>query len=91
MGNFKIPFLFILIAWFTIFQGLLVTVNGHFDYKDALTKCIIFLEAQRSGKLPPHHRVPWRGDSALDDGKLENVSLLSFFLSFFKNTMKEIK
>ncbi|XP_066332644.1 endoglucanase 8-like [Miscanthus floridulus] len=46
-----------------------------FDYKDALTKTIIFLEAQRSGKLPPNNRVKWRGDSALDDGKLANVDL----------------
>ena len=46
---------------------------GGFDYKDALTKTIIFLEAQRSGKLPPNSRVKWRGDSALDDGKLANV------------------
>jgi endoglucanase len=44
-----------------------------FDYKDALSKTIIFLEAQRSGKLPPNNRVKWRGDSALDDGKLANV------------------
>ncbi|KAM7275282.1 hypothetical protein ACFE04_017148 [Oxalis oulophora] len=42
---------------------------------DALTKSIIFLEAQRSGKLPPNNRVPWRGDSALDDGKLANKEL----------------
>ena len=26
-----------------------------------------FYEAQRSGKLPPDNRVPWRGDSALAD------------------------
>jgi endoglucanase len=44
-----------------------------FDYKDALSKTIIFLEAQRSGKLPRSNRVKWRGDSGLDDGKLANV------------------
>ncbi|KAL0864104.1 hypothetical protein Bca101_043222 [Brassica carinata] len=33
------------------------------------------MKAQRSGKLPPNNRVPWRGDSALDDGKLANVDL----------------
>ncbi|WVZ73469.1 hypothetical protein U9M48_021772 [Paspalum notatum var. saurae] len=48
---------------------------GGFCYKDALTKSIIFLEAQRSGKLPPNNRVPWRGDSALDDGQLAHVDL----------------
>ncbi|XP_038710565.1 endoglucanase 16-like isoform X2 [Tripterygium wilfordii] len=66
----------IVVAWLALFQGLLVAVNGHFDYKDALTKSIIFLEAQRSGKLPPNHRPKWRGDSALDDGKLANVDLV---------------
>ncbi|KAK3159264.1 hypothetical protein QOZ80_2AG0147950 [Eleusine coracana subsp. coracana] len=48
---------------------------GGFNYKDALTKSIMFLEAQRSGKLPPNNRIKWRGDSALDDGKLSNVDL----------------
>ncbi|KAJ0241645.1 Endoglucanase 16 [Hirschfeldia incana] len=61
-----------------ILLGLIsiVCVNGTIiNYKDALTKSLIFLEAQRSGKLPPNNRVPWRGDSALDDGKLANVDL----------------
>ncbi|XP_062221347.1 endoglucanase 8-like [Phragmites australis] len=48
---------------------------GGFNYKDALTKSIMFLEAQRSGKLPPNNRIKWRGDSGLDDGKLANVDL----------------
>lgn len=59
----------IVVVWLALFQGL----HAHLDYKDALTKSIIFLEAQRSGKLPPNHRPKWRGDSALDDGKLANV------------------
>ncbi|XP_048607670.1 endoglucanase 16-like [Brassica napus] len=61
-----------------ILLGLIsiVCVNGTIiNYKEALTKSLIFLEAQRSGKLPPNNRVPWRGDSALDDGKLANVDL----------------
>lgn len=66
----------IIVAWLAIFEGLFVHVaNGHFNYKEALTKSLIFLEAQRSGKLPPNNRVPWRGDSALDDGKEVNVSI----------------
>ncbi|KAF6141510.1 hypothetical protein GIB67_012272 [Kingdonia uniflora] len=51
-------------------------VNATFDYKDALAKSIIFLEAQRSGKLSSNNRVPWRGDSGLDDGKEMNVDLV---------------
>jgi endoglucanase len=68
----------IIVAWLTLFQGNMLLVKGQFNYKEALTKSLIFLEAQRSGKLPPNNRVPWRGDSALDDGKLANVS---FFFS----------
>ncbi|EXB74902.1 Endoglucanase 16 [Morus notabilis] len=66
----------IFLAWLAVFEGVLVCVNGHYNYKDALTKSIVFLEAQRSGKLPPKNRVPWRGDSGLDDGKLANVDLV---------------
>lgn len=38
------------------------------DYDTALTKCLLFYEAQRAGKLPPNQRVQWRGDSSLNDG-----------------------
>ncbi|XP_023745032.1 endoglucanase 16 isoform X2 [Lactuca sativa] len=64
-----------LMVLLTLFSSFLVCINANFDYKDALKKSIIFLEAQRSGKLPPHHRPPWRGDSALDDGKAAGVDL----------------
>ncbi|XP_050216190.1 endoglucanase 16 [Mercurialis annua] len=75
MGTLIRP-LAILMAWLSLFQGLMVGVNGTFNYKDALTKSIIFLEAQRSGKLPPNNRLPWRADSALEDGKLVNSDLV---------------
>lgn len=65
----------LIMVWLTLVQGsVFVAVDATFDYKDALTKSLIFLEAQRSGKLPPNHRPQWRGDSGLDDGKLANVS-----------------
>lgn len=54
-------------------EDLICGVNGDFNYQEALTKSIIFLEAQRSGKLPPGKRIHWRGDSALQDGQLANV------------------
>ncbi|XP_038886295.1 endoglucanase 16 [Benincasa hispida] len=68
----------ILLAWILFFQAIIFlgAVNADLNYKDALTKSLIFLEAQRSGKLPPNHRPAWRGDSALDDGKLANVDLV---------------
>lgn len=74
----------IIMAWLAIFEGFFVNVaNGQFNYKEALTKSLIFLEAQRSGKLPPNNRVPWRGDSALDDGKEANVSVSDYI--YFDN------
>ncbi|KAL3498907.1 hypothetical protein ACH5RR_041639 [Cinchona calisaya] len=75
-----------LFFWFNISIGPLIiteaTKDDHqlcstlnYDYKDALSKGILFFEGQRSGILPPNQRVNWRGDSALSDGKLENVNL----------------
>ncbi|KAL0317064.1 UNVERIFIED_CONTAM: Endoglucanase 12 [Sesamum angustifolium] len=45
------------------------------DYAAALTKSLLFYEAQRSGKLPPEQRVQWRGNSALSDGQEAGVDL----------------
>ncbi|CAA2934837.1 endoglucanase 14-like [Olea europaea var. sylvestris] len=45
------------------------------DYGAALTKSLLYYEAQRSGKLPPNQRVKWRGDSTLNDGKDAGVDL----------------
>lgn len=71
-----------LVAWLAVLLGYVAVVNGDdFNYKEALKKSLIFLEAQRSGKLPPHHRVVWRGDSGLNDGKEANV--MYPFFSFF--------
>ena len=54
--------------------GLLpLALAGH-DYGEALTKSILFFEAQRSGYLPSNQRIKWRGHSGLDDGKTVGVS-----------------
>ncbi|KAK2372096.1 endoglucanase [Trifolium repens] len=50
--------------------------SANYDYVDALGKAILFFEGQRSGKLPKDQRVKWRGDSALSDGKSQNVNLV---------------
>ncbi|CAO2192595.1 unnamed protein product [Urochloa humidicola] len=55
--------------------------NGHHgpaahDYRDALAKSILFFEGQRSGKLPPSQRQPWRRDSGLSDGSSAKVDLV---------------
>jgi len=58
---------------------LLVTafalVAAQYDYIDVLHKSILFYEAQRSGKLPDNNRIPWRGDSALDDKGIDGEDL----------------
>ena len=53
------------------------------DYGSALTKSLLYFEAQRSGKLPSNQRVSWRGDSALKDGSDVGVFIyLIFSLTF---------
>ncbi|XP_057539247.1 endoglucanase 16 [Amaranthus tricolor] len=69
-------FMAITVAILGGFNRKMVAAQGGFDYKEALSKAIMFLECQRSGKLPPTNRIPWRGDSGLDDGKLANVDLV---------------
>lgn len=46
------------------------------NYRDALTKSILFFEGQRSGKLPPNQRITWRRDSGLSDGSAMHVDLV---------------
>ena len=41
--------------------------NPH--WATVLGESLYFYEEQRSGKLPATNRVPWRNDSAVDDGK----------------------
>ncbi|XP_022986510.1 endoglucanase 24-like [Cucurbita maxima] len=41
--------------------------SGH-DYGEALSKCILFFEGQRSGFLPQEQRMTWRANSGLSDG-----------------------
>ncbi|KAK8941650.1 Endoglucanase 8 [Platanthera guangdongensis] len=65
----------VVFGWLALCNGFLMAAGANYDYKEALTKSLLFLEAQRSGKLPSMPRIPWRGDSALQDGKLANLDL----------------
>ncbi|KAK1378142.1 Endoglucanase [Heracleum sosnowskyi] len=56
--------------------GLLPLVMGGHNYGDALSKSILFFEAQRSGYLPSSQRIRWRGHSGLNDGKSVGVNLV---------------
>ncbi|PHZ16691.1 Six-hairpin glycosidase [Rhizopus microsporus ATCC 52813] len=51
-------------------------VTGNVHYANLMNVSLWFYEAQRSGKLPSDNRVPWRHDSALNDGSDNNVNLV---------------
>ncbi|XP_075522714.1 endoglucanase 6-like [Primulina tabacum] len=61
---------------FLVIGALLHRAMASHDYGQALTKSILFFEAQRSGYLPESQRVQWRGNSGLNDGKLNGVDLV---------------
>lgn len=46
-----------------------------FDYGQALALSWLFYEAQRSGPLPATNRVPWRGNSALQDAAPDGTEM----------------
>jgi endoglucanase len=48
--------------------GHLSSAQPSIDYQSALSTGLLFLNAQRSGKLPSESPIPWRGDSCLGDG-----------------------
>ncbi|KAF5280194.1 hypothetical protein FQA39_LY18111 [Lamprigera yunnana] len=56
--------LFLIVACVVCFRS---HAESEYDYKEALRLSLLFYEAQRSGRLPVDNRIPWRGDSALDD------------------------
>ncbi|GMH11020.1 hypothetical protein Nepgr_012861 [Nepenthes gracilis] len=47
-----------------------------FDYADAVSKSLLYFEAQRSGRLPYKQRVTWRDNSGLTDGLEQGVDLV---------------
>ena len=68
-----------------VFLCILASPNAramNHDYKDALSKAILFFEGQRSGKLPWTQRVKWRRDSALFDGKSKNVRIIHLDVTY---------
>ncbi|KAF7058800.1 hypothetical protein CFC21_065785 [Triticum aestivum] len=46
------------------------------DYREALSKSLLYFEAQRSGRLPYNQRVRWRGHSGITDGLQQGVDLV---------------
>lgn len=43
------------------------------NYREALTKSILFFQGQRSGRLPPTQQIQWRSSSGLTDGHIARV------------------
>ncbi|VFQ65852.1 unnamed protein product [Cuscuta campestris] len=68
--NKSLQLLIILSAAISLLGELPATESSNYnhDYSDALTKCLLFFEGQRSGYLPAEHRMRWRGHSGLGDG-----------------------
>ncbi|KAK9698098.1 hypothetical protein RND81_08G082200 [Saponaria officinalis] len=54
------------------FTFLSATVTAAY-YADALSKSLLYFEAQRSGRLPYNQRVMWRDHSGLTDGLQQGV------------------
>ncbi|CAI9755039.1 unnamed protein product [Fraxinus pennsylvanica] len=65
------PFLISVISLFTAFP-----FSESFNYGEALSKSLIYFEAQRSGRLPYNQRVSWRHHSGLTDGLEQGVDLV---------------
>ncbi|KAK6934503.1 Glycoside hydrolase family 9, partial [Dillenia turbinata] len=57
-----------------------LSLSRSHDYKEALTKSILYFESQRSGRLPYNQRVTWRYHSGLSDGLEQGVSPINPYL-----------
>ena len=55
------------VFWLSVLACLGLS-SAQYDYKEVLRKSILFYEMQRSGRLI-NNRVPWRGDSFLNDAE----------------------
>nr|GMC85663.1 endoglucanase 11 [Ipomoea batatas] len=65
-----------LFSVFLSVSPVLAAGEPNFDYADALSKSLLYFEAQRSGRLPYNQRVTWRHNSGLTDGLEQNVDLV---------------
>ncbi|ODM95900.1 Endoglucanase 1 [Orchesella cincta] len=48
---------------------------AQYNYGEVIEKSILFYEAQRLGRLPSSNRIPWRGDSFVNDRGENNQDL----------------
>ncbi|XP_010252537.1 PREDICTED: endoglucanase 11-like [Nelumbo nucifera] len=67
----------VLLQWCPLLFMFVIFANARaFDYRDALTKSLLYFESQRSGRLPHNQRVTWRDHSGLIDGLEQGVDLV---------------
>lgn len=57
---------------------IFASAHQSFDYAEALSKSLLYFEAQRSGRLPYNQRLTWRHHSGLTDGLEQEVMTLNF-------------
>jgi len=43
------------------------------NYREALSKSLLFFQGQRSGRLPSDQQLSWRSSSGLSDGSSAHV------------------
>ena len=48
-------------------------VEANPNYREALSKSLLFFQGQRSGRLPRDQQVSWRASSGLSDGSTAHV------------------
>ncbi|XP_022886556.1 endoglucanase 11-like isoform X2 [Olea europaea var. sylvestris] len=82
------PSLISVISLFTAFP-----FSESFNYGEALSKSLIYFEAQRSGRLPYNQRVTWRHHSGLTDGLEQGVDLVGGYYDAgeYRHALEAIK
>ncbi|KAK4256216.1 hypothetical protein QN277_009110 [Acacia crassicarpa] len=66
-------------CWFCFLFLIIYTISytvQAFDYADALSKSLLYFEAQRFGRLLYNQRVSWRDHSSLTDSLEQGVDLV---------------
>ncbi|KAJ7967899.1 Endoglucanase [Quillaja saponaria] len=61
------------------------------NYTLALRKALMFFNVQKSGKLPKHNNVSWRGNSCLQDGKSDSSSVIKDLVGGYYDAGDAIK
>ncbi|XP_019177045.1 PREDICTED: endoglucanase 25-like [Ipomoea nil] len=61
------------------------------NYTLALHKALMFFNAQRSGKLPKHNNVSWRGNSCMRDGKSDDATIFKDLVGGYYDAGDAIK